>query len=105
MSQFCQVWLTVGDGAEADKIASALLEQRLVACVRQISVNSDFRWQGKIDHTKEILLQMESRLDLFDQIEVKVAKLHSYDTFVLQATPISKISKSADKWLNKELIK
>jgi uncharacterized protein involved in tolerance to divalent cations len=47
---------------------------------------------------------MDSRLDLFDQIESEVAKLHSYDTFVLTSVPVTKISKKALAWMEKELI-
>lgn len=46
---------------------------------------------------------MESREDLFTQVEAEIAILHSYDTFVLEATPISRMSKSAKTWLEKEL--
>jgi len=101
--KFCQVWLTVGSKEEADKITRSLLVKHLVACVRQIPVSSDFRWQGKIEHSDEVLLQMESREDLFDQVEKEVTKLHTYSTFVLEATPVSAISKSAEKWLRSEL--
>lgn len=102
-SNFCQLWLTVGSKGEADKIAKALLDKHLVACVRQIQTSSGFWWAGKKEHSDEILLQMESRLDLFDQVEAEVAKLHSYSTFVLEATSVSAISRSAEKWLNSEL--
>jgi periplasmic divalent cation tolerance protein len=102
-SKFCQIWLTVGNRTEADKIANALLVKHLVACVRQVPVESDFWWQGKKDHSKEILLQMESRQDLFEQIEKEVAKLHNYGTFVLESTPVRQISKSAAQWLSEEL--
>ena len=102
-ASFCQVWLTVGSKEEADKIASALLVKHLVACVRQIPTSSDFWWKGKIEHSDEVLLQMESREDLFEQVEAEVAKLHTYSTFVLEATPVSAISKSAEKWLKGEL--
>jgi len=61
-------------------------------------VSSDFRWKAKIEHSDEVLLQMESREDLFEQVEKEVAKLHSYDTFVLESTPVDKISKKAEKW-------
>ena len=48
-------------------------------------------------------MMMESRADLFDEVEAEVAKLHSYDTFVLEATPVTAISKSAAAWLKREL--
>jgi|SRR4051812_15678023 periplasmic divalent cation tolerance protein len=98
-SNLCQMWLTCTDKKEADKIARALLEKRLVACVRQIPVSSDYWWKGKIESSKEIMLLMESRLDLFDEVESEVARFHSYETFALEAVPVSKISSKAKKWL------
>lgn len=102
--EYCQLWLTCTNSVESNTIATALLEKGLIACAKQISsVDSDFRWQGKIERNDEELLVMDSRLDLFDQVEAEVAKLHSYDTFVLQAVPVLKVSKKAQKWLDKEL--
>ena len=37
----------------------------------------------------------------FEQVEEEVAKLHSYDTFVLQSVLVTKISKKAKEWLTK----
>lgn len=103
MDGFCQLWLTCANKKEADKIANTLLEKRLVVCVRQMLVSSDYWWKGRLENSSEILLQMESREDLFEEVEHEVAKLHSYDTFVLEATPVVKISKKAGQWLKKEL--
>jgi periplasmic divalent cation tolerance protein len=102
-NNFCQLWLSCKDEKEAAAITDVLLAKHLVACAKQIPVGSTFRWQGKIEHDNEVLLLMESRLDLFDQIESEVAKLHSYDTFVLEAMPVAWVSKSAHKWLRQEL--
>ncbi len=73
--------------------------------MKQLPVRSDFLWNGTIDQNNEILLIMESREDLFDQIEVEVAKIHSYETFVLTATLMSKVSQKAQKWLTDSLKK
>lgn len=100
---FCQLWLTCADTIEADTIAKALLEKGLIACARAFSVSSDFRQRGKIEHTSEVLLMMESKLDYFDKIEQQVTRLHSYDTFVLEAVPVAHISKKARGWLEGEL--
>ncbi len=100
---YCLLWLTCKDAHEADKVKNALLVKHLVACVKQWPVQADFHWQGKLEHSNEIMLCMESRLDLFDQVEAEVKKLHSYETFVLEATPLEKVSKNATTWLKKEL--
>ncbi len=97
--------MTCSSTSEALEISKVLLEKQLVACVKKLPVGSDFLWKGSIDHNDEILLVMESREDLFDQIEAEVTKLHSYETFVLTATPITKISKKSDKWLIESLLK
>lgn len=102
--KYCQLWLTCANKEEADKIANTLLKKRLIACYGELSPYiGKFWWQGKIEDNDEILLEMLSRLDLFDEIEREVARLHSYDTFVLEAIPISRISKKAQDWLDEEL--
>lgn len=103
MNSFCQLWLTCANHKEANKIKNTLLVKHLVACVHEMPVSSDFRWQGKIDSSKEVLLIMDSREDLFDEVEGEVAKLHSYDCFVLKAVPITDVSKKAQSWLEAEL--
>ncbi len=102
-TNFCQLWLTCADQEEADKIKNTLLAKHLVACVRQVPITSDFHWRSKIEHTNEVLLLMEGKLGLFDQIEAEITKLHSYDTFVLEAVQIQKISQKAKSWLKSEL--
>lgn len=99
----CQLQLTCVNQKEADKIGTLLLDKKLIACARTILVGSKFRWQGKIEEADEVLLIMESRIDLFDMIEAQISKLHSYDTFVLTAVPIEKISKKAAAWLHQEI--
>lgn len=84
---------------EAEKIADVLLEQHLVACVKFEQVHSKFWWEGKLEEGDEVKISMLGTTDNFDRIEAEVRKHHSYETFVLQATPISHISKDATKWL------
>ncbi|MBU2052109.1 divalent-cation tolerance protein CutA [Patescibacteria group bacterium] len=95
--------LTCANQAEADKIARALLEKHLVVCVKKTPVNSDFLWQGKIDHGSEILLIMDSHEELFDQVEQEIKKLHSYDLPVLVSLPVSKTTVGVAKWMKQEL--
>ena len=102
-ADFCYLYLTCTNTVEAGEISDALLEKHLVMCSKQLPVDSRFHWKGNIDHNSEILLLMNSRMDLFDEVEAEVAKLHSYETFVLEAIPISKVSKAAEKWMQESL--
>ncbi len=104
MADFCLLTLTCADGKEADKIADALLKKRLIACAKQLPVTSKFLWKGKIDKNEESLLIMESRMKLFEEVESEVTKLHSYETFVLEAVPVLDVSPKAKEWMSKEIV-
>jgi len=99
MTDFVELFLTCEDRAEAEKIADALLLQHLVACVKFEQVHSKFWWKGKIEEGDEVKISMLSVAENFDRIEAEVAKLHSYETFVLQAIPIQKLNAAAAEWL------
>lgn len=92
-------YLTCADAEEAKRISTALLEKKLIACARQSNVSSSYWWDGKINHDDEVLLMMESLEEKFADIEKVVAKLHSYDQFVLTAVPVLKTTPSVLKWL------
>lgn len=97
-SNFVEVVLTCGSWQEAQRIADVLLEKRLVACVEFIEIKSKYHWQGKIDESDEIKLIMESIAENFKAIEKEVAKIHNYDTFVLQQIPLTNLSSRARDW-------
>lgn len=97
------LFLTCANQEEADKIAKALLEKHLVVCVKKMPANSDFLWQGKIDHGSEILLIMDSKEELFEEVEQEVKRLHSYDTPNLASVLVSRSSTGVGEWMKQEL--
>jgi ribonuclease HI len=99
------LFLTCTNKAEADKISAKLLDDKLAACVRQAAVSSDFLWQGKREHSDEVMLIIESAEDKFEAIESAAKSLHSYDTFVLTAYPVAKASAGVREWIEQELNK
>lgn len=101
--KFNLLYLSCKNSSEADKIADTLLARQLITCAKRIPVMSNYRWQGKIESAEEILLIMESREDLFEKVEAEVAKLHSYDTFVLEAVLVTKLSEKSKRWAEDEL--
>lgn len=97
------LYLTCANSDEANKISQALLEARLVTCVRQSNVSSSYWWGNKINHDDEVLLMMESREDKFNAIEKVVTKLHSYDEYVLTAVPVLKTTPGVEQWIDETL--
>lgn len=98
------LFLTCANANEAKTISKALLESKLVACVRQSSVSSSYWWDNKIQNDDEVLLMIESVEEKFDEIEAVVTKLHSYDEYVLTAVQVLRTTPGVEKWL-KDVIK
>jgi periplasmic divalent cation tolerance protein len=74
------VLTTTGSQEEADKIAHALVERRLAACVNIVpTVKSVYRWQGKVETATEWLLLIKTQAGLFERVRAAVKELHSYD--------------------------
>lgn len=101
--KMCILYLTCANDEEADKISQVLLEKKLVFCIKKSPVSSSFLWKGKIDHSKEVLLMMESVEGNFKQAEKEIAKLHSYETFVLVSVPVTQTTDDVLKWVKQEL--
>lgn len=102
-SDFVELLLTCGSWQEAQRITDALLEQKLVACVEQFEIRSKNWWEGAIEDTKEIKLNMLSIADKYADIEAVVRKFHSYETFVLKQIPVTHINPDAAKWLEQTI--
>ena len=74
------VLTTAGSQEEARKIARALVERRLAACVNIIpQVESIYRWQAKVEDAHEWLLLIKTTTAAFERVRDAIRELHSYD--------------------------
>lgn len=95
------VLVTCGSQKEARRIARALVEARLAACVNvvQSPVESIYRWKGKVEAAREFLLLIKSARKRFAALEAEVRRLHSYDVPEIVALPIERGSKPYLAWI------
>jgi periplasmic divalent cation tolerance protein len=94
------VFVTCGSEEEGLKIANALVEGRLAACVNLISpIRSIYRWEGKIWNEKEWLLIIKTQQDRFGELEKKVRSLHSYSVPEIIGLPITEGSSAYLNWI------
>jgi periplasmic divalent cation tolerance protein len=64
---------------ECRKIARALVERRLAACVNIIpGIESVYRWEGKIEEAQEYLLLLKTNDEVFPRLRDAIRELHSY---------------------------
>ena len=94
------VLVTCGSEEEALKIAHALVEEHLAACVNIVSpVRSIYRWEGKIWDEEEWILIIKTQKERFEELERKVESLHSYSVPEIIGLPIVESSSPYLKWL------
>lgn len=99
------VFVTAKDIKEAGKIAAKLVEGRLAACVNVVKeIQSMFRWEGKVDHAKEVLLIIKTKKKLLPQIIQSVKAAHSYSVPEIIALPIVDGNKDYLDWINESVL-
>jgi periplasmic divalent cation tolerance protein len=97
------LFTTVSSPEEADRLARALVERRLAACVNIMPrVQSVYRWQGKVEDSSEILLVIKSRRPLFAALCEAVRALHSYEVPELIALPVVEGYAPYLDWIDQE---
>jgi periplasmic divalent cation tolerance protein len=93
-----------GSADEGAKIARALVEKKLAACVNVMPAGRSFyRWKGVIEDQQESLLVIKSSRALFNDLRVEIEKLHSYEVPEVIAVPIVDGSEGYLEWLDREL--
>ena len=89
---------------QAGRIARALVEQRLAACVTILpGARSIYRWKENIEDASEWFLLIKSRRDLFAALRAEIEKLHTYAVPEVIALPVVDGSDTYLGWLDDQL--
>ena len=71
---------TMPDLATAEKIARALVEESLVACVNLVPrVRSIYRWNGAVCDEEEVLLIIKTTHARREDLRARLLELHPYE--------------------------
>jgi periplasmic divalent cation tolerance protein len=77
------------------------VESRLAACVNiSQSIESVYRWEGKMAEEVEFLLVIKSVRELFPEIRTEISRLHSYQTPEIICLPIVEGSRNYLEWIS-----
>jgi len=95
------VLVTCANAAEARRIARAVVEERLAACVNILpgAVTSIYRWKGKVESARERLLLIKTSRKRLAKLQAAVERLHSYDVPEFVALPIAGGSDTYLSWI------
>lgn len=80
MTNLRLVLTTAESQNQARRIADALIERKLAACVNIVSgVQSIYRWKGKAEEADEWLMWIKTTADAFERVCETIKELHTYE--------------------------
>ena len=94
------VLITCSSITQARRLARALVDQRATACVNIVpGLTSFFRWKGRVEQAREILLVAKTTRRVFPALTRIVLRLHSYDVPEIIALPVTAAHAPYQQWL------
>jgi periplasmic divalent cation tolerance protein len=87
--------------AMARKIARAVVQRRLAACVNVVRnpVDSFYTWKGKLESAREHLLIIKTTTKRLAELEREVKRLHSYEVPEFIALRVQEGSREYLEWV------
>lgn len=100
MNDFAIILTTFPADRDHVPFASALVEERLAACVNILPpMSSVYRWEGAVERADERQLVMKTTAGKVDALLRRVAELHPYDVPELLVIPVLGASAAYGTWL------
>ena len=93
------VLTTTDSRAEAQTIASALVERKLAACVQISSIDSVYTWEGATHNDPEHRLLIKTTRERYPNVESAIIELHSYELPAVIAIDISHAYTPFAEWV------
>ena len=91
------------DRETADRLAGALVEQRVAACVNILApCRSVYRWQGAVQREEEHPVLIKTTAERYPALEAAIRAAHPYELPEIIAVPIERGLPAYLAWLEAE---
>jgi periplasmic divalent cation tolerance protein len=81
---------TVATREDAERIAEALVGERLAACVNVLpGLRSVYRWKDVVERADELLLLIKTRAERVEDMGARLRALHPYEVPEIVVLPIA----------------
>jgi periplasmic divalent cation tolerance protein len=88
------------DRAIAIRLANALVEQKLAACVNVLAeCASVYRWKGAVENAVEVPVLIKTRAGRYAEVEAMIRSLHPYELPEIIAVPVVRGCEEYLQWV------
>ena len=93
------------DEETANRIALAVVEEKLAACVNILPrVQSIYRWQGAVESAVEVPLLIKTTAACYPALEAAIRERHPYDVPEIIALPVTTGLPAYLNWVAEETL-
>lgn len=94
---------TVASRAQAQSMARALVERKLVACAQISEIESYYHWHGALQHEPEFRILCKTTAERYAEVERAIKELHAYELPAIHAYAMDPIYGPYAAWIEDEL--
>jgi periplasmic divalent cation tolerance protein len=99
------LYVTAGSEEEANKIATTLVEEQLVACANILGASTAiYRWKEKLTKETEFILILKTVARLVQKSVQRIGELHSYECPSVIVIDINDGNKEFLTWINSAVL-
>ena len=103
MDEVLIVLTNLPDRASAEKLAQALVDRRLAACVNVLAeCTSIYRWKGEVGRAAEVPVLVKTRAARYGEVEAAIRELHPYELPEIVALPVTRGHDEYLRWVAAE---
>jgi periplasmic divalent cation tolerance protein len=98
------VWTTIESSADGRELASALVTERLAACVNLMGeMESIYRWHGQVETGRERQVIIKTTADRIPALKARLRELHTYELPEFIVVPIAEGSEPYLQWIRQSV--
>lgn len=103
MDEVILVITNLPDRAGALRLAQALVDRRLAACVNVLAdCTSVYRWKGAVEQATEVPVLIKTRAARFEELEAAIRELHPYELPEIISVPVGRGHDEYLRWVADE---
>jgi len=103
MTDAVLVLTTLPSSDTAAQVARSVVGEKLAACANILpGLRSIYRWQGKIQDEKEVLVLLKTQKSQFARLKARILELHPYEVPEVLAIPVEQGHQAYLEWIAQE---